>query len=216
MNTETLPAYLDSLGRRARAARHAVFIPLLIHTLALTLVLALAVLFYWRLAHTTETEWQGVDWEVVAHDPRVLLPLLPVAVYLVIWAVARIRAWRTGVGPGHDGWGIMAILSVAFLVTSSWGLLALWFLGAVFFLGLGLVVLGARMREAHLWVPGLVLMAVGPLANLGTFENHAQFLGPWPTQVVLTAVLLGLAVTTALVWRRERRALDAVPGAVLA
>ncbi|WP_250444152.1 hypothetical protein [Actinotalea sp. C106] len=215
MESETLPAFLDSLARRERAARRAVFIPLLIHTLALALVLALDALFLWRLAHMTEGEWSGVGWEVVAHDPRMLLPLLPLAVYLVLWAVARVRAWRTGVGPGHDGWGIMAIISLGFLVAFPWGSLALSFLGAVFFLGLGLTVLGARMREASLWMPGVVLMAVGPFANLGTFENHAQFLGRWPTQVALSVVLLGLAATTVMVWLRERRTLATVPGAAL-
>ncbi|GAB3093868.1 hypothetical protein [Isoptericola nanjingensis] len=214
-DADTLPAFLDSLSRRERAARHAVFIPLLIHTLALALVLALDVLFLIRLAHTTEIEWSGGGWAVVAHDRRTLLPLLPLAVYLVIWVVARVRAWRTGVGPGHDGWGIMAIISLGFLIVFPWGLLALSFLGAVFFLGLGLTVLGARMREAYLWVPGLVLMAVGPFANLGTFENHAQFLGPWPTQVVMLVVILGLAATTLMVWLRESRALAAAPPAVL-
>jgi hypothetical protein len=211
---ETIPAYLDTLRRRERAARHAVFTPLLIHTVALALVLGLDVAFLVRLAHETRSDWSGGGWAAIAHDPRTLLPLLPLVVYVVLWIGARLRTWRTGVGPGHDGWGIMAIVSVAFLLLVPWGLLALLFLGAVFFLGLGLTVLGTRLREAFLWVPGLVLMAVGPLANLGTFDNHARFLGPWPTQVVLGAVTLGLAATTAAAGLRERRTLRPAPDAV--
>lgn len=214
MHTETLPTYVDSLGRRERAARHAVSTPLLIHTLALALVLALDVLFLVRLGRTTQTDWSGGGWAVITHDPRILLPLLPLAVYLVLWVVARIRASLTGIGPGHDAWGIMALVSLALLLAVPWGYLALMYLGAVFFLGLGLVVLGIRLREASLWIPGLVLMVVGPLANLGTFENHAPFLGRWPTESVVAAVLLGLAATTVTVWLRERRTLAAAPAAV--
>lgn len=214
MHTETLPTYVDSLGRRERAARHAVSTPLLIHTLALALVLALDVLLLVRLTTTTQTDWSGGGWAAVTHNPQILLPLLPLVVYLALWVVARIRTSLTGIGPGHDAWGIMALISLALLVAVPWGYLALMYLGAVFFLGLGLVVLGIRLREAYLWIPGLVLIAVGPLANLGTFENHAPFLGQWPTQVVLAAVLVGLAATTLTVWLRERRTIATRPAAV--
>lgn len=213
MSSETLPAYVDQLARRERAARHAVSTPLLVHTLALALVLALDVLLLVRLARTTETEWSGGGWEAVARHPASLLPVLPLVVYLALWVVSRVRTRLTGVGPGHDGWGVMALVSAALLVVFPWGLMALMFLGAVFFLGLGLVVLGGRLREPILWVTGLLLVAVGPLANLGTFENHAGFLGPWPTQVVLALLLLGLGAATVAARRRERRTLATAPTA---
>ena len=211
MSSETLSAYVDQLARRERAARHAVSTPLLVHTLALGLVLALDVLFLVRLARTTETEWSGGGWDVVAHDPRTLLPLLPLIVYLVLWTVSAVRRRLTGIGPGRDGWGVMALVSAALLATFPWGLLAVTFLGAAFFLGLGLLVLGTRLREPSLWVTGLVLMAVSPFAALGTFENHAGFLGPWPTQTVLALLLVGLAVMTARARQRERRVLAGAP-----
>ena len=214
MADETIPAYLHTLCRRERAARHAVFAPLLIHTAALAVVLGLDVAFYVRLAHETRTDSTITGWAIVAYDPRTLLPLLPLVVYLLLWIAGRVRAWRTGVGPGHDGWGIMAIVSVVMLLLFPWGSIALSFLGAVFFLGVGLTVLGVRMREAFLWVPGVVLMVVGPLANLYTFDNLVTFLGPWPTQVILAAVTVGLAATTVAVRLRERRTLGSAAAPV--
>jgi hypothetical protein len=211
MDHGALPEYLDSLSRRERAARHAVVVPLLVHTLALAVVLALDVLFLVRLANETRTDWTMAGWEVIAYDPRTLLPLLPLVVYVVVWVVSRVRARLTGIGAGHDGWGVMAIVAGGLLVTFPLGSVVLQFLGTAFVLGVGLTVLGARLRDVLLWVPGLVLMVVGPLANLGTFENHAQFLGPWPTQVVLGILTLGLVATTAVAWRREHTALHAAP-----
>lgn len=213
MTTDTLPTYLDSLARRERAARHAVLLPLLIHTLALALVLAFEALFYWRLSRVAVSESSAIGWEMVAEDPRMLLPVLPLTVYVMLWVVSRIRASRTGVGPGHDGWGIMAIVSAGCLLLFPVNLFLWLYLGAAFFLGLGLVVLGGRMREPLLWAAGLVLMAIGPFLALGTIGNHATFLGPWPDVTALAILLVGLAATTATAWHRERRTL-VVPTAV--
>lgn len=211
MDTGTLPDYVDELGRRTRAARHAVSTPLLVHTLALAVVLGLEIAFRVRLANETRTDWSGSGWASIADDPRELLPLLPLLVYLGLWVAARVRARVTGIGPGHDGSGTMAVVSLVLLLLFPWGTVVFLFLGPAFLLGVGLLVIGGRLREACLVVPGAVLVVVGPMANLGTFENHAGFLGPWPTAVVEAALLLGLAVTTVLVRRRERRVLAAAP-----
>jgi len=188
MDAASLPAYLDSLQRRERAARRAVSVPLLVHTVALA------------VAVVTASAYTSQDSPLVP-TPSESLMALPLAVYLIVWAVMRVRAWRTGIGPGHDGWGIMAIVSV--VVLCSWLATGLLLLGAVFFLGLGLVVLGARLHEALLWGPGPVLMVVGASTNLYALSD-ATFLGPWST-VVLVVLTLGLAATTVVARLRERR-----------
>ncbi|WP_157759490.1 hypothetical protein [Cellulosimicrobium cellulans] len=183
--------YVDEVRARQRAARHATSFPLLL-TAAATAFLAVA---------------EGRGWWLY---PQVLVPA---ATYAALYVVMLVQRRATGIGTGRDGYGLVAVACalVGFLVP----VVAL-FLGAAFVLGGGLVVLGWRGRDAWLVGPGLALMVVGPLGALGTLANHAAFLGPEPSVLVLGVLAGALLVLAGLALARERRARTAGRAALVA
>lgn len=181
-----IPEFVDAVRRQQRAARHTTSLVLAVNTAGIA---ALTVVH-------TRFEWRHQLWTI----------LLPAVVYLLLWLVVRLRRPFTGMGSSHDGFGLMAVIALAMVVAVPFAFAAFFLAGAGTFLGLGLVVVGARTGERALWVPGLVLMAVCPLVQLDVLEN-ATFLGPQPGTLVLTvltAVLLGLV---SLAYLRERATL---------
>ncbi|MCL3861729.1 hypothetical protein [Actinotalea sp. K2] len=134
--------------------------------------------------------------------------LLPLATFLVLWLVMRARRSRSGLGTGRQGYGVVVLVTLALLVLAP---VVTFFLGPLLVIGLGLVVLGWRGRDRALWVTGLVLGVVSPLAALYTFENRARFLGPAPTSLVL--VLSALTILSLGIWRlrAERSVLAQTP-----
>ncbi len=186
----TVPEYVDALRRRQRAARHTGSLVLAVHAVAVA-VLAVAQVD-WGLA---SWRWQN---------------LVPVVVYVVLWAVVRVRERVTGMGGGRDGFGVMAAFALA-LALLPFGYLLLLLAGPGVVLGLGLVVVGVRQRSALLWGHGLVLAAVSPLARLGTLDNHAWFLGPHAGATGLGLVALALVVAAARALAAERAVLAGAP-----
>ncbi len=178
-----IPAYVDDLRRRERAARHLVSLTLAVHAGALA-VLAVGNL-------------------VILWSTPVELVLVP-AVYLVLWVVMRVRGRLTGIGRGSDGFGVMAVVALAVQVVLP---IAVMFLGGGTLLGLGLVALAVRAREVLLAVGGVLLIAVYPFVNLYTFDNHAWFLGPRPGVVVGVLLAAALAALAVRAYRDERAAL---------
>lgn len=134
--------------------------------------------------------------------------LLPLVTFLALWLAMRVGRARSGLGTGSQGYGGVVLFALALLVLVPF---ATFFLGALLVIGVGLVILGWRGRDRVLWITGLVLGVVSPLANLGTFENRARFLGPAPTTLVLT--LAALAILSLGTWRlrAERRVLAEAP-----
>ncbi|WP_158371614.1 hypothetical protein [Cellulosimicrobium cellulans] len=136
--------------RRERAARRARSVPLL------TVAVALGVL----------------AWAHAASSPQLAQVelLTPLATFSVIWLAMAAQRQLSGAGWGRDGYGVVLAILVAAVVVPL-GLIAPMFVGAELFLGLGLVVLGWRGRDRELWIPGLVLVAVGPFVHLNGADN---------------------------------------------
>ena len=119
---------------------------------------------------------------------------MTLAVFLVLYAVMNVRRWVTGLGTGTDGYGVVLVISalMAMLIPISG-----FFLGALFFLGGGLMILGWRGQDRMLWIPGVVLAAASPLVTLHVLDNHLRFLGSHPSAVVLGlggVILTGLGL----------------------
>lgn len=174
--------YVETLRARQRAARHASSIPLLANASGL------AVLTYGQTA----------GWWLY---PAVFVPA---AVYLAVLVAMTVQRKVVGVGTGRDGYGFLAVVT-ALLAFFPPGYLVTLFLGPAFVLGLGLVLLGSRGRDARLWGPGVGLLVVGPAVNLHAVANHVSFLGPDPDAILLglcAAVVLALGVG-ALVLERQ-------------
>lgn len=182
-----IPDFVDAVRRQQRAARHTVSLVLGVHAIAVGLL----------AVGNAHFRWRGGLWAV----------LVPAVVYLVLWLVVRIRQPLTGMGGGRDGFGVMAVLALAVALALPFSWLAVFMVGAGTFLGLGLVVIGARMRAPLLWGPGLALMALCPLVTLGTFDNHATFLGDQPGTVVLTSLTVVLAAASGYAYLTERSTL---------
>ena len=126
---------------------------------------------------------------------------VPLAVFLVLYAVMNVRRWVTGLGTGTDGYGVVLVISALMAMLFPIG----GFLGELFFLGGGLKILGWRGQDRMLWIPGVVLAAASPLVTLHVLENHLRFLGSHPSAVVLGlggVILTGLGVH-ALIAERE-------------
>ena len=173
-------ALADRAREHTRAARHARSLPLLCSGLGL---LALA--------------W-------VKFDPGaafVFESFIPVAVFLALYLVMSVRRQVTGLGMGTDGYGIVLVMG-GFVGTFllPWSL----FLGALFFLGVGLVILGWRGQDRGLWVPGAVVVATSPLVTFYVFDNHAQFLGARPSALVIAAGAVVLVVLGVRAYLSER------------
>ena len=177
----TTAQYVAALRTRQRAVRHATSLPLL------TTALGMGFLTYCEVA----TDW----WTF----PQALVPAITFAVLLVGMLVQR---QVLGVGTGNDRYGLIALALLAALVLP-FGLVTFFFVGAGFFLGVGLVVLGWRARDPWLWGAGLALMALSPLITLGTLDNHAAFLGGGTGGLVISTI--GLLVLSAVTFGRERR-----------
>lgn len=176
-------------GARVRAEQHAASTPLIVVGCAVLV----EALFRFR------PDWAFASAGLYVYTtPGPLSLLLPLVAFLVLWIVMRVRRARSGLGMGRQGYGIVALATLALLVVVP---IAVWFLGPLLPLGLGLVVLGWRGRERAQWITGLVLAALSPFANLYSFENHAAFLGPAPRSVVLT--IAGLGVVGLGLWRLQ-------------
>ena len=118
---------------------------------------------------------------------------VPLAVFLVLYLVMVVRRLVTGLGTGTDGYGLVLVISA--LTTMVFPIA--FFLGALFFLGGGLAILGWRGQDRMLWIPGVVLAAASPLVTFFVLDNHLRFPGPHPSVVVLGAagfILIGLGV----------------------
>lgn len=163
MSLEDVDVDMSELLRlRTRAQRHAGSLPLALVGLAL---IALVALGYAQ----GPSNWWFVDG-------------VPVAAFVLLYLAMRLQRLLTGLGSGRDGYGVVAIAvpTIALFVPFVGELL-----GPVFLLGLGLVVIGWRGREASQWTAGAALVVLGPLVALGTIDNHARFLGSAPSSVVL-------------------------------
>ncbi|MBM7820369.1 hypothetical protein JOE63_002846 [Cellulosimicrobium cellulans] len=175
------PEYVAAIQAQQRAVRHATSLPLAVNALAMVFLTFAEATMRWYLF------------------PQALVPAFTYALLLVAMLIQR-RV--TGVGVGSDRYGLIALALLALLFVP-FGLVAVIFVGPAFFLGLGLVVLGWRGRDAWLWGPGLFLMALSPVVTLGTLSNHAAFLGGGVGGMVIgTLVVLILAIVTFV---RERR-----------
>lgn len=183
----TASEYVAAIQARQRAVRHATSLPLAVNALAMLFLTYAEVTLRWFLF------------------PQALVPALTYALLLVSMLIQR-RV--TGVGAGNDRYGLIALALLALLFVP-FGLVAVFFVGPVFFLGLGLVVLGWRGRDAWLWGPGLVLMALSPLVSLGTLSNHASFLGGGVGGMAIGT--LGVLALAIVAFVRERRAAEVVP-----
>lgn len=189
--TDTAADAAEHWVTRVRAEQHAASTPLLIVGCAVVVEVAVQFHPFWS-------------------SPSIRLyfasKLLPLATFLVLWLVMRVRRARSGLGTGRQGYGGLVLLTLALLVL----LPAVTFaLGSLLVVGLGLVILGWRGHDRALWMTGMVLSALSPFATLGSFENRARFLGPAPTTVVLVVValvIIGLGVRR---WRAEHRVLAA-------
>lgn len=188
----TVPEYVDALRRRQRAARHTGSLVLLVHAVAVAVL---------AVGQTDPSSWHR-PWQQA----------VPAVVYVVLWGVVRVRERLTGMGGARDAFGVMAAFAVA-LALLPFASLVFLMAGAGAVLGLGLVVVGSRQRSALLWAPGAALLAVSPMARLGTFDNHAPFLGPHAGAVALGLVAAGLLAAAARSLAAERAALAAVPPA---
>lgn len=179
--------YVEAVRRQQRAARHTVSLVLAVHAVALVGL---------TIAHA-RIEWRFGSWFV----------LVPAVTYLLLWLVVRIRQSLTGMGGGHDGFGVMAAVALAVALAFPFSLVAILFAGAGTFLGIGLVVIGARMQARSLWGPGVALVVLCPLVELGTIDNHAAILGHQTGTLVLGVLSAGLALLSGRAYLVERAAL---------
>jgi len=164
---------VEEIRGRQRAARHASSIPLLANALGLAFL----------------TYGETADWWI--YPQAFVPPVVSVAVLVAMTVQRRVE----GVGTGRDGYGFLAV-ATSLVTLFPPGQILVLFLGPVFVLGLGLLLLGWRGRDPRLWAPGLGLLVVGPAVSLHAVANHVAFLGPEPGAAVLgicTAVLLALA-----------------------
>ncbi|ARK03869.1 MULTISPECIES: hypothetical protein [Cellulosimicrobium] len=182
----TASEYVAAIQAQQRAVRHATSLPLAVNGLAMLFLTYAEATLRWFLL------------------PQALVPALT---YALLFVSMLIQRRVTGVGAGNDRYGLIALALLALLFVP-FGLVAVFFVGPVFFLGLGLVVLGWRGRDAWLWGPGLFLMALGPLVSLGTLSNHASFLGGGVGGMVIGT--LGVLALAIVAFVRERRASGAV------
>ncbi|WP_407342192.1 hypothetical protein [Pengzhenrongella phosphoraccumulans] len=174
MSTDgTVLELAEHTRERTRAGRHARSLPLVFVACGL-LVLA------WLRAAVS-----------VAFVVEIFVPL---AVFLVLYLVMVVRRLVTGLGTGTDGYGVVLVISALMAMMVP---IAGFFLGALFFLGVGLAILGWRGQDRMLWIPGILLAATSPLVTYFVLDNHLRFLGPQPSVVVLVAaavILIGLGV----------------------
>lgn len=182
----TASEYVEAIRTQQRAMRHATSLPLLVN--------GLAMVYLTYLQEVTS-----------GTDDAVLVPAITFGALLVIMLLQR---QLIGVGVGNERYGILALSLLAVLFVP-FGLIAVYFAGAAFFLGVGLGVLGWRAGSAWLWVPGLALMAVSPLVSLYTLDNHAAFLGGGVGAMLICTV--GLLVLSAVAFVRERRVAQVAP-----
>lgn len=165
---------------RVRAQRHATSLPLIVAGFGLVILAQL------------EFRQAPLHWSSLFFGTVVLLLL-----YATMW----MRRLSTGLGSGRDGYGLVVIVAVVVAIVPM-----SFLLGPAFSLGLGLGILGWRGREPLLWVPGLVVAVISPLAALGTIDNHGDLLGPAPTAAVVAAAGLALMALGIVAFARERRA----------
>ncbi len=175
-------AYLERLLVRERAARHARSVPLAAVTVALGVL----------------------TWHDAVHRvPSTLMAVVPVVTYAVVFLAMRVQRAVTGAGVGSDGYGVV-LAGVTVLLLTPIGLMAPLFAGAEAVLGAGLVVLGWRGRDRGLWVPGLVLAALGPFVHLNGAANTLVLL-PDPATAVNVATVTAFAGLTVAAVVHERR-----------
>ena len=151
----TASEYVEAIRTQQRAVRHATSLPLLVNGLAMVYLTYLESTMFAMLF------------------PKILVPAVTYGVLLVVMLVQR---RLIGVGVGNDRYGVLALALLALLFVP-FGFVAVFLVGPVFFLGVGLGVLGWRAETAWLWGPGLLLMAVSPLVSLDTLDNHAAIPG---------------------------------------
>ncbi|ACQ78651.1 hypothetical protein Bcav_0387 [Beutenbergia cavernae DSM 12333] len=163
----------------ARATMHARSLPL-----ALTSVTLIALLFC-EMAYPHSPYPQG---------------LVPGVAYLVTFLIVRAIRPREPMGV-RVPYGVLALVLLALGIMPLVGMFA----GAPFLLGLGLVTLGIRDRDAWLWVPGIALMVLSPLMAFWTIENHLGL----NSESVLGALVVAFAGLGGSAWRREREILTA-------
>ncbi|OCI32780.1 hypothetical protein [Oerskovia enterophila] len=169
----TTSKYVELVGAQQRAARHATSMPLFVNALAMCYLTYVRFVDPGQLAAAT---------------------LTPMVAYAALLLAMLLQRQLTGVGLGRDRYGIVAVGAIGLVVI--FGPWAFSLLGASFFLGLGLVILGVRARDAWLWIPGTVLMVAGPAI---TFAS--------PGLYILTACTVGmLAVSTTALVREQRTA----------
>ncbi|RMI06888.1 hypothetical protein [Cellulomonas triticagri] len=187
-----MTSYLVRILERERAARHARSIPLAAVTVALVVLAAVG--RYLRL-------------------PGLWDAFLPGLTFLLVVAAMAVQRALRGAGNGRDGYGLVAVglLLVPFL---PFGLVAPLFVGAEALLGAGLVVLGWRGRDRGLWVPGLVLLALGPFVHLNGAAITLFWLPADPGVAVRVATAVAFAVLTGRAIRIERRRSTPVPAEV--
>ncbi|MET4225590.1 hypothetical protein [Oerskovia enterophila] len=183
----TASEYVEAIRVQQRAVRHATSLPLLVNALAMVYLTYLEAATFGMLF------------------PKILVPAVT---YGVLLAVMLVQRRLIGVGVGNDRYGVLALALLALLFVP-FGFVAVFLVGPVFFLGVGLGVLGWRAETAWLWGPGLALMAVSPLVSLGTLDNHAALLGGGVGGMVICTV--GLLVLGVLAFVRERRLAQVAP-----
>lgn len=176
-------AYLDRLLERERAARHARSIPLAAVTVALGVL-----------------TWHHAERQLSTPVET----LTPLVTFALVFLAMRMQRAITGAGAGSDGYGAVVIALAVLLVATPVGFLLPMFAGAEALLGLGLVVLGWRGRDRALWLPGVVLVGVGPFVHLNGAENTLSLL-PDPNTAVLAVTTATFAGLTAAAVARERR-----------
>lgn len=176
-----------------RAARYARSAPLVAATVALVIL--------------TSMRAEG--------NRSVIGALIPGLTFLAILAVTSVIHVVVRAQPGREGYGVIAamLLGLLFVPFGMWGPI---FLGAEFFLGVGLVIVGWRGKDSGLWIPGVVLLAVGPFINLNGAANTVPPYDSTSGVVVLaltTAVFAALAATAIAGERRVRAGGVQVAGA---
>lgn len=182
----TTAQYVAGLQAQQRALRHAASLPLLVTTLG-----------------TGFLAWCEIatDWWIF---PQALVPAVAFA---ALFVGMRVQRQLLGIGTGRDAYGLLAFATI--LLTLFPGPVLSIFLGAGFFLGIGLVALGWRARDPWLLAPGLGLLVVSPLVTLGTLEGYLPVLGSREGGLVLSTAVLLLLTVAAFV--RERRVVTADP-----